>query len=80
MSEIPSTEPDACARAEQSPEQRVEFALRRLQASWLNRQADPAAVEQDLDELDVAIGLRLEPTTAAPRLRLARGKSSRQTE
>jgi len=48
---------------EHSPDlasQRVERARRRFEASWLNRHDDPAAVEQDLDELDVAVGLWLD--------------------
>jgi hypothetical protein len=41
-------------------EQRVEHALRRFLGSWGTREDDRGAVEQDLDELDVAVGLWLD--------------------
>ena len=44
---------------------RVEHAKRRFEQSWLNRRFDPRAVEQDLDELDIAVGLWLDAQDAA---------------
>jgi hypothetical protein len=40
--------------------QRVEHAKRRFDESWLNRRIDRQAVEQDLDELEVAVALWLD--------------------
>jgi hypothetical protein len=40
--------------------QRVEHAKRRFDESWLNRRLDRQAVEQDLDELEVAVALWLD--------------------
>jgi hypothetical protein len=48
--------------------QRVEHAKRRFDDSWANRQIDPEAVERDLDELDVAVGLWLAEREAASRI------------
>jgi hypothetical protein len=47
--------------------QRVEHAKRRFVESWAYRWIDPRAVEQDLDELDVAVGLWLDAEEAARR-------------
>jgi hypothetical protein len=61
--EVVTTPPDAQAYDEHSPGPnplRVEHALHRLQASWLNRKQDPGAVERGLDDLDTAIGLWLD--------------------
>ena len=60
---VVTTPPDAQAHDEQSPGPnplRVEHALHRLQSSWLNREQDPGAVEQDLDDLETAIRLWLD--------------------
>ena len=39
--------------------QRVEHALRQFQNSWADRRCDLCAVEQDLEQLDIAVGLWL---------------------
>jgi hypothetical protein len=57
--------------------QRVEHAKRRFDESWSNRWIDPRAVEQDLDELDVAVGLWLDAEEAARRVP-SRSKSAFQ--
>jgi hypothetical protein len=67
----PGPPPEADApdeRWDEMSSQRVEHALRRFERSWLNRHYyDPGAVEQDLDELDVAVGLWLDSCRTARR-------------
>jgi hypothetical protein len=53
--------------------ERVEHAKRRFDESWADRWIDPRAVEQDLDELDVAVGLWLDAQETARR---ASGRST----
>lgn len=43
---------------------RVEDAKLRFEAAWRNRHIDPAAVDHALDELDVAVGLWVDPHRA----------------
>jgi len=40
--------------------QRVEHALRRFQETWVSRGYDVEAVSQNLDELEIAVGLWLD--------------------
>jgi len=51
--------------------QRVEHAMRRFQDTWANRGGNVKAVSEDLDELDIAVGLWLdvaeEPASKAVR-------------
>jgi hypothetical protein len=55
---------------------RVEHAKRRFEESWLNREIDPRAVEQDLDELDIAVGLWLDEQEASMERRARDGSRS----
>jgi hypothetical protein len=57
--------------------QRVEHAKRRFEESWANRWFDPRAVEQDLDELDIAVGLWLD-AHEADRRQLEKSQSAFQ--
>jgi hypothetical protein len=51
------------ARVDQQPSElaaeRVDRAHQAFTESWLTRHVDPSAVEQDLDELDIAVALWL---------------------
>ena len=55
-----STAEDLQSHSADLDSQRVEHALRQFQKSWADRLCDRRAVEQDLDELDIAVGLWLD--------------------